>query len=89
MGYDTITTLRTGAVLTATINNAPINLCNWKFMFDFDLLLTSIKSSDEVKILVVQSANPNFFVAHLDLLPRPGKDKIGQISSLQCHRTYL
>lgn len=73
MGYGTVTTLRTGAVLKATINNAPINLCDWKLMSDFDELLTSVTSSGEVKILVVQSANPDFFVAHLDLLPRPGK----------------
>ncbi|KFZ23182.1 hypothetical protein V502_02334 [Pseudogymnoascus sp. VKM F-4520 (FW-2644)] len=71
MGYNTVTTSRTGAVLTATINNAPINLCDWKFMSDFDELLTSITSNGEIKILVVQSANLDFFVAHLDLLPRP------------------
>jgi enoyl-CoA hydratase/carnithine racemase len=73
MGYDTVTTVRTGAVLTATINNTPINLCDWKFMSDFDELLTDVTSSGEVKILVVQSAHPDFFVAHLDLVPRPGK----------------
>ena len=73
MGYGTVTTRRTGAVLTATINNAPINLCDWKFMSDFDELLTSIVSSGGVKILIVESAIRDFFVAHLDLLPRPGK----------------
>jgi hypothetical protein len=73
MGHGTIATLRKGSVLTATIKNAPINLCDWKFMSDFDELLTSVTSGDGVKILVVQSAIRDFFVAHLDLLPRPGK----------------
>jgi enoyl-CoA hydratase/carnithine racemase len=73
MGYGTVTTSRTGAVLTASINNAPINLCDWKFMSDFDGILTSITADSEVKILVVQSDVRDFFVAHLDLLPRPGK----------------
>ena len=41
-------------------------------MADLNDLLDEIASSDELKILVVQSANPDFFVAHLDLLPHPG-----------------
>lgn len=73
MEHGTITTKRTGSVLTATIDNPPINLCNWKFMSDFDSLLSSVTSGDGIKVLVVQSANPDFFVAHLDLLPRSGK----------------
>jgi enoyl-CoA hydratase/carnithine racemase len=73
MGYGTIKTVRTGAVITAIINNAPINLCDWRFMSDFDQVLTSITSDEGIKILVVESAIQDFFVAHLDLLPRPGK----------------
>jgi enoyl-CoA hydratase/carnithine racemase len=73
MDYGTVKTSRAGAVLTATIDHAPINLCDWKFMCDFDKLLSSITPNDGIKILVVQSANQDFFVAHLDLLPRSGK----------------
>jgi enoyl-CoA hydratase/carnithine racemase len=72
MTYGTISTTRDGAVLTAVIDNAPINICDWKFMSDFDNLLSEITLSREVKILVVKSANPDFFVAHLDLMPRSG-----------------
>ena len=72
MPHGTINTTRKGVILTATIDNPPINLCNWKFMADLNDLLDEIASSDELKILVVQSANPDFFVAHLDLLPHPG-----------------
>jgi hypothetical protein len=73
MGYGAVKTVRTGAVITAIISNAPINLCDWRFMSDFDQVLTSITSNDGIKILVVESAIQDFFVAHLDLLPRPGK----------------
>lgn len=69
MGHGTINTSKTGTVLTASINNPPINLCDWKFMSDLNDLLTDVASSGDIKILVVQSANPDFFVAHLDLLP--------------------
>ena len=72
MRYDTINTSRTGAVLTASIDNPPINLCDWKFMSDFNDLLTEAISGGDIKILVVESANPDFFVAHLDLLPHAG-----------------
>jgi enoyl-CoA hydratase/carnithine racemase len=82
MGYDTVSTLTTGAILTATINNPQINLCNWKFMSDFDELLTSVTSNRAIKILVVQSGIQDFFVAHLDLLPRPGKQHMVITSSL-------
>ncbi|KFG77707.1 enoyl-CoA hydratase [Metarhizium anisopliae] len=70
MAYGIFTTTQSGAVLTASIDNAPINICDWKFMSDFDDLLSTITSSRDVKVLVVKSANPDFFVAHIDLLPR-------------------
>jgi enoyl-CoA hydratase/carnithine racemase len=41
-------------------------------MSDLNDLLTDVASSGDIKILVVQSANPDFFVAHLDLPPHPG-----------------
>jgi enoyl-CoA hydratase/carnithine racemase len=72
MGHGTINTSRTGTVLSASINNPPINLCNWKFMSDLNDILTEVASSDGIKVLVVESANPDFFVAHLDLMPHPG-----------------
>ncbi|KAJ6103949.1 enoyl-CoA hydratase [Penicillium sp. IBT 16267x] len=71
MGHGTINTSKTGTVLNASINNPPINLCDWQFMSDLNDLLTEVVSSGDIKILVVQSANPDFFVAHLDLLPHP------------------
>lgn len=73
MAYGIFTTTQSGAVLTASIDNAPINICDWKFMSDFDDLLSTITSSRDVKVLVVKSANPDFFVAHIDLLPRAGR----------------
>ncbi|CAI7598617.1 unnamed protein product [Penicillium pancosmium] len=39
-------------------------------MSDMNDLLDEATSSGDIKILVVQSANPDFFVAHLDLVPR-------------------
>jgi enoyl-CoA hydratase/carnithine racemase len=78
MGYGTITTERAGGVLTATIKNGPVNICDWKFLFDLNELLDSCKADSGIKILVFQSANSDFFLAHLDLLPRPGKASLSR-----------
>lgn len=72
MGHNTVTSERSGAVLKATINDGDINLLNWKVMSDLNDLLDSIQDDAELKVLVFSSSNKDFFMAHLDLMPRAG-----------------
>ena len=53
--YHTIDTKTDGAVLTATIQNDPINLIDWKFQSNFNDLPDNITANTKIKVLVVQA----------------------------------
>jgi len=73
-----------GRVCGVTIDNPPINLLDVPLMLELDRLGREVATDPDVGVLVVRSANPEFFVAHADVgtildLPReplaePGPD---------------
>jgi enoyl-CoA hydratase/carnithine racemase len=52
---------------TATFTNPPINMFNFATIDELETLMTDLESDPSVKVMVFQSANPDFFCAHLDL----------------------
>ena len=52
---------------TITFDNAPINMFLPTTIDELGLLMTEIESSPSVKVVVFQSVNPDFFIAHLDV----------------------
>lgn len=66
-GYGTITTVTNGSVVRATINNPPINLFDRRVINDLYSFLTSLSSPNPPKVVIFDSANPVWFIAHLDL----------------------
>lgn len=54
-------------VLFATIDNPPINLLDLPLMQEIDRLGREIEADDSVKVVVFDSANPDFFIAHADV----------------------
>jgi enoyl-CoA hydratase/carnithine racemase len=70
MAYTDFTTLSvtTGnGIATATLDYGELNLMDMAMLLDIDRLGREIEADDEIKVLVLQSANPDFFVAHADL----------------------
>jgi enoyl-CoA hydratase/carnithine racemase len=62
---------------TVTFSNPPINMFVATTIVELGALLTELEADASVKAVVFQSANPDFFVAHLDLAkavdgPAPG-----------------
>ncbi len=60
---------------TITFDNPPINMFVPTTIDELTTLMTSIEADSSVKVIVFQSANPDFFVAHLDVakaVERPG-----------------
>src|SRR5438105_13843509 len=53
---------------TATFNNPPINLIDPDTIGELQELLTALESDAEVKVVVFRSADPDFFLAHWDVL---------------------
>ena len=66
-GYGTVTTYTNGSVVRATINNSPINLYDYKLAADLFSFVSSLMNNTEVKVVILSSANPNFFIAHYDI----------------------
>jgi enoyl-CoA hydratase/carnithine racemase len=52
---------------TITFSNPPINMFLPTTIFELGALMTDLEEGPSVKVVVFQSANPKFFVAHLDV----------------------
>ena len=70
MGYDDYRLLQVTAangVCRATIDHPPINLLDTALMVELDRLSREVEADGAVRALVVDSANPEFFIAHADV----------------------
>jgi enoyl-CoA hydratase/carnithine racemase len=54
-------------VLFATINNPPINLLNNELYGEFGKLAMEASRDDNVKVIVFDSADPDYFICHYDV----------------------
>ncbi|MGW2786342.1 enoyl-CoA hydratase/isomerase family protein [Streptomyces populi] len=74
MGHDVYQTLRVSqrdAVAHVTIDNPPINVLSVAVMTDLRRLLTTLAGDDTVRVIVFDSADPDFFLAHVDMTATP------------------
>ncbi|CAI1930970.1 Carnitinyl-CoA dehydratase [Serratia proteamaculans] len=54
-------------VSTITINNPPVNVLDVSLMSELSRFLVSVRDDPNTRVLVFQSANPDFFIAHVDM----------------------
>ena len=66
-GYDCLKFILDRGVLFITIDNPPINLFNLPLMREIYRLGKEIEADDDVRVVVFDSANPDFFIAHADV----------------------
>jgi enoyl-CoA hydratase/carnithine racemase len=52
---------------TITFSNPPINMFVPTTIVELGALMTALEANPSVKVVVFQSANPDFFIAHLDV----------------------
>src|SRR6202021_2319414 len=52
---------------TISFNNPPINMFVPSTIIELGALMTDLEADPSVKVVVFQSANPDFFIAHLDV----------------------
>jgi enoyl-CoA hydratase/carnithine racemase len=50
-----------------TINHPPINLVTFEMVGELDAVSRAVADDDSVRAVVLQSANPDFFLAHFDI----------------------
>jgi len=58
---------QSGGVLFATIDAPPINVMTVPLFRELFTLATTSAADDDVRVVVLQSANPEFFIAHFDV----------------------
>jgi enoyl-CoA hydratase/carnithine racemase len=59
------------ALWRVTLNNPPINVIGPPMIRDLKLLLTQLESDTTVNVVIFDSADPDFFLAHYDLAADP------------------
>jgi enoyl-CoA hydratase/carnithine racemase len=93
MRYENFKTLKVATdkgVAFATIDHGELNLLDMDMVMDLDRLGREVESDDAVKVVVLQSANPEFFIAHADLnviatlppVPAPREGKLGVFNTI-------
>lgn len=87
-GYSALRVRIAGGVALATIDHPPINLFDGALIAEFDRLGREVEADPEVRVLVVDSANPEFFIAHADVglilqLPRGSHEPPTELSPFQ------
>jgi enoyl-CoA hydratase/carnithine racemase len=75
-------------VVFATIDHPPINLFDGPLILDLDRFGREVEADPDVRVAVIDSANPEFFIAHADLnlilqLPRETQPAPTELSVFQ------
>jgi enoyl-CoA hydratase/carnithine racemase len=66
-GYNLLRTKLDHGVLFVTIDNPPINLLDLPLMMELDRAGIEMEADENVRVAVFDSANPDFFIAHVDV----------------------
>jgi enoyl-CoA hydratase/carnithine racemase len=61
---------------TITFSNPPINIFLPSTIIELGTLMTAVETDASVKVVVFQSANPDFFVAHLDVAKAAARPEV-------------
>jgi enoyl-CoA hydratase/carnithine racemase len=65
--YSLFTISVADGICRATIDNPPINLADLGLILEAAQFVQEVGADDDVKVLIVDSADPDFFVAHADV----------------------
>ncbi len=65
--YTTLTIVVDGGIARATVDHPPINLLDLDLILELDRFGQEVEADDEVRVVILDSADPEFFVAHADV----------------------
>jgi enoyl-CoA hydratase/carnithine racemase len=66
-GYQRLRVERDGRILTAIVDNPPINLITLELFGELARLSQEVADDKDATVFVLKSANPDFFLAHFDV----------------------
>lgn len=67
MSYTTFSLRQDGPILRVTLKNPPINLMSLKMIQELFQLTGQLIVDQKTKVVIMDSADPDFFIAHVDL----------------------
>src|SRR5215469_13541630 len=67
MSYETLTVRREGGVLFIDIAAPPMNLLGPELVRDLVALIQNAEADADARVLVLRSADPEYFIAHVDV----------------------
>lgn len=70
MSFDTLSVRKEGAVVFAEINAPPMNLMGPELVRDLVSLIRQSEADDAVRVIVYKSADPDYFISHVDVTRR-------------------
>jgi enoyl-CoA hydratase/carnithine racemase len=65
--FATLSVAEAAGVVTVTLDHPPVNLLDAPMLGDLARLVGELEGSETARVVVVRSADPEFFVAHADL----------------------
>jgi enoyl-CoA hydratase/carnithine racemase len=68
--YDTYATLQISVadgIAWVTMDSPPVNVLGLKLIADLSRFAAAVRHDEQVQVIVLQSANPDFFIAHVDM----------------------
>lgn len=79
--FETLHVSRDGGVARVTLDNPPVNVLGVALMADLRRLLTALRDDESVRVIVFDSANPEFFIAHVDMTLGEQMDALGELAA--------
>jgi enoyl-CoA hydratase/carnithine racemase len=77
----TLRTQRDGGIVRVTLDNPPVNALSARMMQELRELLLELRADDTVSVIVFDSANPEFFIAHVDMNLGEQMDLLNDLAS--------
>ena len=65
--YTALRVTLSAGVATVTLDNPPVNVLDAKLMTELNRFAATVRDDTEVRVIVFQSADPEFFLAHGDM----------------------
>lgn len=78
--FKTVRVRRDARVATITIDNPPVNVLDAALMGDLRRLLTALRDDESIRVIVFDSADPEFFIAHVDMTLGEAPDALAALA---------
>jgi enoyl-CoA hydratase/carnithine racemase len=78
--HTTLRVTRESGVARVTLDNPPVNVLDVAMMTDLRHVLTALRDDDSVRVIVFDSADPEFFIAHVDMALGDHLDDLAEIA---------